>query len=101
MPLDSQRAGDFFGKPHDAPYLVVRLEPSMRASLSMVIAWAGQIASQSLHAAGGADVSPCMRGARQSYIPMQRSSPLGYRRRACSPRKRGDRGPFSNGYIIV
>lgn len=33
--------------------------------------------------------------------PMQRSSPLGYLRNACSPRKRGDRGPFSNGYMIV
>lgn len=35
------------------------------------------------------------------YAPMHRSSPLGYLRNACSPRKRGDNGPFSNGYIIV
>ena len=40
--------------------------------------WAGQTASQSLQA-------------------MQRSSPDGYRRSACSPRKRGLSGPFSNG----
>ena len=33
-----------------APYLVVFLEPSARASLSIVIAWAGQMASQSLQA---------------------------------------------------
>jgi hypothetical protein len=29
---------------------------------------------------------------------MQCSSPLGYHRRACSPRKQGDSGPFSKGY---
>lgn len=39
---------------------------------------AGHIASHSLHA-------------------IQRSSPDGYRRRACSPRKRELSGPFSNG----
>jgi hypothetical protein len=44
----------------------------------MVIACAGQIASHNLQA-------------------MQRSSPFGYRRKACSPRKRGEIGPFSNG----
>lgn len=48
----------------------------------MVIANAGQMASQSLQA-------------------IQRSSPEGYRRRACSPRNRGEIGPFSNGYMIV
>jgi hypothetical protein len=32
------------------PYFVVLREPSKRASLSMVIAWAGQMASQSLQA---------------------------------------------------
>lgn len=40
-------------------YLVVRLEPSARSSASIVIAWAGQIASHNLHA-------------------MHRSSPDGY-----------------------
>ena len=34
----------------DKPYLVVLLDPSSRASLSIVMAWAGQIASQSLQA---------------------------------------------------
>lgn len=34
-------------------------------------------------------------------LQMHRSSPLGYLRRACSPRKRGESGPFSNGYMIV
>src|SRR5258708_37530068 len=48
----------------------------------MVIASAGQTASHSLQA-------------------MQRSSPLGYRRSACSPRKRGLIGVFSSGYITV
>jgi len=33
--------------------------------------------------------------------PIHRSSPLGYRRKACSPLNRGDRGPFSNGYMMV
>ena len=54
-------------------YLVALLEPSSRGSASIVIACAGQMASQSLHA-------------------MHRSSPLGYRRSACSPRKRGESG---------
>jgi len=36
-----------------------------------------------------------------SSSPIHRSSPLGYRRSACSPRNRGERGPFSNGYMIV
>src|SRR5207342_751260 len=48
----------------------------------MVIASAGHTASHSLQA-------------------MQRSSPLGYRRSACRPRKRGDCGVFSIGYISV
>lgn len=34
-------------------------------------------------------------------LQMQRSSPLGYLRSACSPRKRGESGPFSKGYMIV
>jgi hypothetical protein len=34
-------------------------------------------------------------------LPIHRSSPLGYRRKACSPLNRGDRGPFSKGYMIV
>ena len=34
-------------------------------------------------------------------LPMHLSSPVGYRRSACSPRKRGLRGPFSKGYMIV
>jgi hypothetical protein len=34
------------------PYLVVRLEPSWRVSLSIVIACAGQIASHNLQARG-------------------------------------------------
>jgi len=81
------------------PYLVVFLEPSIRASLSIVMAWAGQIASQSLQAV---DVMSEQWASKDvTHSPMQRSSPLGYLRRACSPRKRGDRGPFSNGYIIV
>ena len=42
------------------------------------LACAGQTASQSLHA-------------------MHRSSPLGYRRSACSPRNLGESGAFSNG----
>lgn len=37
-------------KYYDEPYLVVLLDPSSRASLSIVMAWAGQIASQSLQA---------------------------------------------------
>lgn len=32
---------------------------------------------------------------------MHRSSPVGYLRNACSPRNRGEMGPFSNGYRIV
>ena len=39
--------------------------------------------------------------ASQSLQAMHLSSPLGYLRRACSPRKRGLSGPFSNGYIRV
>lgn len=34
----------------DLPYFVVLLDPSSRASDSIVMAWAGQMASQSLHA---------------------------------------------------
>lgn len=63
-------------------YLVVLLLPSSRSSASMVMADAGQIASHSLQA-------------------MHLSSPVGYLRRACSPRKRGEIGPFSKGYKIV
>src|SRR3954468_17770191 len=48
----------------------------------MVIASAGHTASHSLQA-------------------MQRSSPLGYRRSACRPRKRGLCGVFSSGNWIV
>jgi hypothetical protein len=40
-------------------------------------------------------------GSKSAVSPMHRSSPLGYRRNACSPRKRGERGPFSKGYLIV
>lgn len=36
--------------PCDEPYFVVLLDPSIRASLSIVMAWAGQIASHSLQA---------------------------------------------------
>lgn len=71
----------------------------MRASLSIVMAWAGQIASHSLQA--GKKVTWRGKACRRSDIPIHRSSPLGYRRRACSPRKRGESGPFSNGYIMV
>lgn len=39
-----------------SPYLVVRLEPSSRASDSMVMAWAGQMASHSLQAGHQYDV---------------------------------------------
>ena len=39
--------------------------------------------------------------ASHSLQAMQRSSPDGYRRSACSPRNRGEMGPFSNGYMIV
>ena len=59
-------------------YLVVLLLPSSRSSASIVMAEAGHIASHSLQA-------------------MQRSSPVGYLRNACSPRKRGPIGPFSKG----
>ena len=48
----------------------------------MVIASAGHTASHSLQA-------------------FQRSYRFGYRRSACRPRKRGDCGNFSIGYIIV
>ena len=37
------------------------------------------------------------RTASQSLQAMQRSSPVGYRRSTCSPRKRVLMGPFSNG----
>ena len=63
-------------------YRVVRLVPSLRSSESMVIANAGQTASQSLQA-------------------MHRSSPFGYLRNACKPRNLGDFGVFSCGYIMV
>jgi hypothetical protein len=63
-------------------YRDVRRLPSSRSSASIVMACAGQMASHSLHA-------------------MQRSSPDGYLLSACSPRKRGDIGPFSNGYMMV
>lgn len=33
--------------------------------------------------------------------PIHRSSPFGYLLNACSPRNRGESGPFSNGYMIV
>src|SRR5579863_3069943 len=56
--------------------------PSAPTSDSMVIASAGHTASHSLQA-------------------MQRSSPFGYRRSACSPRKRTDCGVFSSGYCTV
>lgn len=82
------------------PYLVVFLDPSIRASLSIVIAWAGQMASHNLQADFKARYSGQDRVVLRN-VPMHRSSPLGYRRRACSPRKRGDRGPFSNGYMMV
>ena len=35
---------------YDTPYFVVLLAPSSRSSLSIVIAWAGQMASHSLQA---------------------------------------------------
>lgn len=63
-------------------YLVVRLPPSALVSDSIVIAWAGQIASQSLQA-------------------IHLSSPVAYLLNACSPLNRGDSGPFSNGYMMV
>src|SRR6476661_1841679 len=63
-------------------YRVVRRVPSSRCSDSIVIASAGHTASQSLQA-------------------MQRSSPFGYRRNACSPRKRPDCGVFSSGNCTV
>ena len=56
--------------------------PSARCSESMVIAIAGQTASHNLHA-------------------IQRSSPFGYRRKACNPRNRGDCGVFSSGKCTV
>lgn len=37
------------------------------------------------------------RTASQSLQAMQRSSPEGYRRRACSPRNRGEMGPYIKG----
>ena len=63
-------------------YRVVRLAPSALVSDSMVMACAGQMASHSLQA-------------------MHRSSPVAYRRRACSPLNLGPIAPFSNGYMIV
>jgi hypothetical protein len=39
--------------------------------------------------------------ASHSLQAMHRSSPVGYRLSACSPRKRGEMGPFSNGYMMV
>ena len=39
----------------------------------------------------------CTRTASQSLQAMQRSSPVGYRRSTCSPRKRGLIAVFSNG----
>ena len=60
-------------------YREVRRVPSSRKSDSIVIAIAGQTASHILQA-------------------IQRSSPFGYRRSACKPRKRGDIGVFSSGY---
>ncbi len=59
-------------------YLVVRLEPSGLGSASITMAKAGQVASHNLQA-------------------MQRSSPVGYLLRACSPLNIGDIGPFSHG----
>jgi hypothetical protein len=59
-------------------YRVVRLDPSSLSSASMVMARAGQIASQSLQA-------------------IHRSSPEGYRLSACSPLNLGEMGPFSKG----
>lgn len=59
-------------------YLVVLLDPSSLSSASMVMAWAGHTASQSLQA-------------------MHLSSPVGYRLRACSPRNLGLKLAFSNG----
>mgnify|MGYP001601151044 CR=1 FL=1 len=78
-------------------YRVVRLAPSSRVSLSIVMAWAGQMASQSLQATcvhGGKRLGPASRLAWDDE-PMHRSSPVAYRRRACSPRNRGLTGPFS------
>lgn len=43
-------ARDYVWSVNNEPYLVVLLDPSWRASLSIVIAWAGQIASHSLQA---------------------------------------------------
>lgn len=34
-------------------------------------------------------------------VPIHLSSPFGYRLKACSPLNRGDKGPFSKGYMIV
>jgi hypothetical protein len=81
------------------PYFVVLREPSMRVSLSIVIACAGHIASHNLQASK--HDKKIQHAANYARVPIQRSSPLGYLRKACSPRKRGDSGPFSNGYIIV
>ena len=63
-------------------YRVVRLAPSALVSDSIVMACAGQMASHSLQA-------------------MHRSSPVAYRRRACSPLNLGPIAPFSNGYMMV
>lgn len=43
------------------------------------------------------NLSPSPEREPAKNAPMHRSSPVGYRRSACSPRKRGERGPFSNG----
>jgi hypothetical protein len=67
---------------------VVLLAPSSRASDSIVIACAGQMASQSLQAMEKASSVPCKRKENERNAPMHRSSPEAYRRRACSPRKR-------------
>ena len=59
-------------------YLTVFLLPSSLSLDSIVIAWAGHTASQSLHA-------------------MHLSSPLGYLLRACSPLDLVPKDPFSKG----
>lgn len=72
------------------------------------MAWAGQIASQSLHADRGQrlkDRQHQLSSGIQTFeiqnSPMHRSSPLGYLRSACSPRNRGETGPASCGYMMV
>ena len=59
-------------------YRVVLLELSGLGSVSMVMALAGHALYHNLQA-------------------IHLSSPVGYLRSACSPLKRGDIGPFSNG----